>query len=340
MIRDNRKKLARVDTVSIVLLMIVAILILSIVYLAYSPKKLVGVDDDIYHLRANTWKAARQAMMDTRESRLIEALDLHDGSLDEMISDLFDIPRSHVEDAADWYYSSWSRIMRTGLTIIRSEVEPYILEELNKRLFPASEWDTATYQLNLQIREHSNNSNQEVMRSATSELLARLDPFRVSGSSLAPDAWVREIQNYEGMYEISITDNALLYQTGFSVATSTVAAATTRAVLQRAAARAASRGATASITPVSAACGPGAWLCAAGIWSVSLGATEFGILKLDEYRNRPELERVLLEDINLMEAEARIMANQILHSAIEGEYEYYSSVVIDQLRPIDAIFAR
>ncbi|MCH8536274.1 MAG: hypothetical protein LAT66_00760 [Alkalimonas sp.] len=330
----------KIEPISLVLCLIIVSIMFLIVYFAYAPKRYIGIEDDIYYLRANTWKSAKQAMIDNRDNYFKNTIVDLNGSLDDRVSEIFELPRANVDNAADWYYSSWSRITRIGRVIIRSDVESFVLEGINERLFPEKEWEAVTNQLNIEIREKSLDRNQEAMESAISELLGRLDPFKVSETTISPLVSINSIQGYEGQYEAAITDHTLMYQAGFSVAASTVVATATRAVIQRAAARAATRTATASITPAAAACGPGAWLCAAGIWTVSLGATEYGILKFDEYRNRPELERILMEDINRMEAAAKGMANEILYSAFEDEYEFYSGALLDQLRPIDIVFDR
>lgn len=239
--------------------------------------------------------------------------------IDSQLDTLFAHAHERIPAFLDWYYSlrgEYSRIAMSALALVDLAEPDYVAERAASLLLPEEEWAAHLTALERQAGERLA-AHQHALRATWLETVERqLAGHRVPAP--IDDGAGRETLALDGLLGEIATREAAALNTRLSV--STVAAAggaaapalaraaaarTSRAAASRAAARGASRigAAAASGAAVCAAGGPAAAACAllagAGAWLV----TDWTLLRVDEHRNRQELERAFGETLTQLRAQ-------------------------------------
>lgn len=298
------------------------------------PRQAILLDRTTYAVNAGEWQGARSQALRALSAAEAEALAALEAELEAHIQALFALPRSQVEAAAEWYYSAWGNLVRAG-SVVGMDLGGRLIE----RMFPAEAWAEGQAML---VAELAVAADGHVARSGEVMLASFHRELRERRSTAPAQAEV-PVFSFDVSQHAFLTQlqhDPVLERQGLVLATSALSALAARRAAQAAAARAASWRAGAAITTACASTGPGAWLCAAGVFGVTLVSTELVLMHLDELQNREEFEAALYAEIDRMQRELEAALRAAYLGALQREFDRRHDVIESRLRPIDLLFAR
>lgn len=292
----------------------------------------VLIGDVPYQISAREWQGARAAAMKALSAAEAEALLALEAELDERLAQLFALPRQQVGAAADWYFSLPGQLVRAGGALGLD-----VGDRLIERLFPPEAWSEQQARLvaslAASVDARMRQSGEVVLSSFHRELRERRQ-------EAAPGAEIPAF-NFEvadhAFLELLQQDPALERQ-AVALATGTLAALAARRATQAAAARAAGRQVGAGLTAACVSTGVAAWICAGGVFGITLLSTEAVLMRLDEAQNREQFEAVLNAELERIEAEFAALLQEAYLGALAGSFEARSQTMREQLRPVDLLF--
>lgn len=295
-------------------------------------RETVLIGDVPYRISGREWQGARAAALKALSAAEAEALLALEAELDERLVQLFDLPRQQIDVAADWYFSLPGQLVRAG-GALGMDVGGRLIE----RLFPPQAWSEQQARLVASLAA----SADAQMRQSGEVVLTRFHrELRERRQEAAPGAEIPAF-NFEvadnAFLELLQQDPALERQ-AVALATGTLAALAARRATQAAAARAAGRQVGAGLSAACVSTGVAAWICAGGVFGVTLLSTEAVLMRLDEAQNREEFEAVLNAELDRIEAEFAAQLQEAYLGALARSFEARSQTMREQLRPVDLLF--
>lgn len=305
----------------------------------------VTVEDSQYEVTQRQWRRAveqaRQVGPVGEELPDLPELASLESRIDQWISDSMALPRSQVDDAADWYFSLGAQTGRQFWSVgawMGFDVADRPQEALLARLFPEPEWTERNDAQSGALLDQLNALSQGQVNRRLDAFLQALAPYEVEGpvggQSIRLDLDTDAMQALEHMLDTDWHRG----QAAVSVASGTLTTLAARRVALYAGARAGSRGTTVVVSPLAAACGPGAAICLGGIWTASFVATEWALLQLDEHQNRDAFESVLHDELDRLEQTLRRTLKDDIALLLQTEFSTQQERFNEQVRPVDALF--
>ncbi|MCH8552468.1 MAG: hypothetical protein LAT62_11060 [Natronospirillum sp.] len=307
----------------------------------------VTVDDSQYEVTQRQWRQAvelaRRASPDGEQIYTLPELNNLEYRIDQWISEVMTLPRSRVEDTADWYFSLGAQTGRQFWSVgewMGFDVADRPEEALKARLFPEPQWTEFNEEHSSDLLGQLNGLSQGQVNRRLDTFLQALAPYEVerpvAGQSIRLDLDTEAAQVLEHLLDTDFHRG----QAAVSVASGTLTTLAARRVALYAGARASSRGATVVVSPLATACGPGAAVCLGGIWTASFVATEWALLRLDEHNNRDTFEAVLHEELDRLEQTFSQTLKDDIAVLLQTEFNAQHERFNEQVRPVDAMFDR
>lgn len=295
-------------------------------------RKPVLIGEISYSVNAREWQGARGVALQALSAAETEALAALEAELDQRLAQLFAMPRDRVSLAADWYYSLPGQVIRAG-GALGADVGGRLL----MRLFPPESWSEEQARLAADLAAsadgHLRQTGEVLLTSFHRELRDRRQDVQ-------PDAAVPVLT-------IDVSDNALFEQLqhdpvlerqALALATGALSVVVARRAAQAAAARAAGRQLGAGISAACVSAGMAAWICAGGVFGVTLLSTEVVLMRLDEAQNREEFETALQAELDRIESEFGNALRAAYLGTLSREFLARQQTVKAQLRPVDLVF--
>lgn len=292
----------------------------------------VQIGDVVYAPNAREWQGARAAALQTMSSAGTDALLALEAEIDERLAQLFELPRGQVGVVAEWYYSAPGQLMRAA-----APLGVDVSARLIQRLFPAEDWSEQQAMLVAKLAvsadQHLRQTGEQVLSSFHRQLQHRRP-------ELAPAVAVPALSFDFGSNEVflMLEQDPALERQALALATSTLSALAVRRALHAAAARSAARQAGTSLSAACVSTGALAWLCAGGVFSVTLLSTELVLMRVDEAYNRADFEAALHAELDRIESEfASVLREAYLGALVRG-LEGRQQQLLASLRPVDVLF--
>ncbi|TGG94927.1 hypothetical protein E4656_00405 [Natronospirillum operosum] len=310
----------------------------------------IQLDDQTYRVSERQWRQAFARSVQALDDAEGVAVQRFEGAIAERVEAAFDTPRNRVEEAADWYYSlpgHSARALSSAGSLWGTDQDQAMAERLQDRLFPPEAWPAENEQLLDDLVGEMALLSQQTLRTLRHHVQQSLAHAQVEQTGSRPVAANIDLASdwqAEHYFLQFLQDDRLLLESSAALSASALGTIAARRGAQMAAARLASRGAAggmaASGLTACAATGPVAWLCGIGFFAGSLVATEWAILTLDEVRNRDTFEALLEAEINRLQAQYEQHLIIVLTEALRAEFVSRQSLLAQQVRPIDLLFAQ
>lgn len=307
--------------------------------LATDPWRLLGLQREQvviaevpYRVNAREWQGARGQALRALSAAEAEALQALEAELDQKLSVLFALPRAQVGVAADWYYSAFGQAVRIGEALGMD-----LAGRLIERLFPPEPWAAQQAELAASMAA----SGEAHLRQTGELMLATFQRElrdRRQNDVPAADAPTLAFDFNRNDFLEQLQRDPVLERQGLALATSALSALAARRAAQAAAARTAGRQVGAGITAGCISTGLAAWLCAGGVFGITLASTELVLMRLDEVQNREDFEAALHAELDRIEAEFSSALREAYLGALSREFAARQQTVTAQLRPIDLLF--
>ena len=295
-------------------------------------RELVAIGEVTYQLDAREWRGARSTALRALSAAEEEALAALEAELDELVAELFSLPRDQIALVADWYYSMPGQLIRAT-----SRLGVDLHRRLIERMFPPEPWNEQQAELLTRLAasadSHMRESGEVLLASFHRQLRDRRADPEPNAAPQTVNLDVDQISFIQPIKDPALERQALALVSG---ALSALAA---RRAAQTLAARTAGRQAGASMSTACVGTGLAAWLCAAGVFSVTLLSTELALMHLDEARNREEFEALLAQELDRIEAEFAEAWRATYLSALSHRFKERQQMIETQLRPVDLLFA-
>ncbi|MGY6553406.1 MAG: hypothetical protein ACXIUM_02675 [Wenzhouxiangella sp.] len=307
--------------------------------LAPDPWRLLGLQREQvviaevpYRVNAREWQGARGQALRALSAAEAAALQALESELDEKLAALFALPRARVGLAADWYYSPVGQAIRVG-----EALGVDLAGRLIERLFPPEPWSVQQAELAAALAASAEayvvQTGEVMLATFQRELRDRRE--HEAPSPAAPAFAFDAEQN---AFLEQLQRDPVLERQGLALATSALSALAARRAAQAAAARTAGRQVGAGITAGCISTGLAAWLCAGGVFGITLASTELVLMRLDEVQNREDFEAALHAELDRIEAEFAVALREAYLGALAREFAARQQTVTAQLRPIDLLF--
>lgn len=284
---------------------------------------------------------------------------LLESELGSGLDEVFAAVRARLPEFADWYYSlggEYSRLGMAALTQLNLADGEFFANRAATMLFPTEEWERSLAGLDRRMLAMLEAHQQSVRADWRAQLGDRLAPYRVpapldgpgDGTRAEPlqmngfiGRWIEQEQHaFAARMQMSAVAGggaaagAVLWRRAAAKA----ATASGRAIAARGAGRATTRAgaATAGSLAVCAATGPAAAGCALLAGAVAWLATDWALLRLDEWRNRDDLLAALEAGLEQLQMQMR---DEVLaaHDALNAEFEARAGAAIErEFRPAQA----
>ena len=296
------------------------------------PRQTVRIGEQAYSLNAGEWQGARSAALRALTRAEAAALSALEAELDERLVELFVLPREQVDLVADWYYSIPGQMARAG-----SALGLDLGTRLIERLFPPEPWSEQQAMLVAELAAsadgHLRQTGDVVLTSFHRELRDRRQdgPAAVAVPELRFDFG-------SGDFFAQLEQDPALERQALALATGALSTLAARRAAQAAAARSAGRQVGTGLTAACVSTGVAAWLCAGGVFGVTLLSTEVVLMRLDEAQNRDEFEAALLAELDRIEAQFAIALREVYLGALSRSFATRQQIMQDTLRPVDALF--
>lgn len=317
-------------------LAVFALLLWSV--LATDPWRMLGLQREPvviaevpYRVNAREWQGARSQALRALSVAEAEALRALESELDQKLTALFALPRAQVGVAADWYYSAFGQAVRVGEALGMD-----LAGRLIERLFPPGPWSAQQAELAAALaasaETHVIQTGEVMLTTFQRELRdRRQNDLPAAAPTLAFDLERNDLRE-------QLQHDPVLERQGLALATSALSALAARRAAQAAAARAAGRQVGAGITAGCISTGLAAWLCAGGVFGITLASTELVLMRLDEVQNREDFEATLHAELDRIEAEFAAALREAYLGALTREFAARQQTISAQLRPIDLLF--
>jgi hypothetical protein len=305
----------------------------------------VQVDDQVYHVTQREWRQAFEHSMSALSQGEQAALRVVEEELQRQVTKVFEMPRGNVTEVADWYYSMRGAGTRAGLAMMgwlpgSADGPTRVAAAIGEQMFPAAEWEAAHEQL-LQRLTHTMAAQAEAaLQDMRRVLHAELAPRR-SESVPAQQAAMRSFDldfDQSEVYRI-VSNDPVLAQGGMAVSVSVLTTLAARRAAQAAATRVVSRSLAAQGSIACLATGPFAWVCTGGVFTGTLLVGEYAVLRIDEARNRDELEAAFRRDLERLERAFADGLHAVYVAGMVEEFAARRSVITARVRPIDLLLA-
>lgn len=307
--------------------------------LATDPWRLLGLQREQvviaevpYRVNAREWQGARGQALRALSAAEAAALQALESELDEKLAALFELPRSQVGVAADWYYSAFGQAIRVGEALGMD-----LAGRLIERLFPPEPWSVQQAELAAALaasaEAHVIQTGEVMLATFQRELRDRRQD---AAPAAAAPAFAFDVEQNDFFEQLQ--RDPVLERQGLALATSALSALAARRAAQAAAARTAGRQVGAGITAGCISTGLAAWLCAGGVFGITLASTELVLMRLDEVQNREDFEAALHAELDRIEAEFAAALREAYLGALSREFAARQQTVTAQLRPIDLLF--
>ncbi len=298
-----------------------------------AQRQAVVIGELSYAVNADEWQGARSTALRALSAAEADALAALEAELDARLAELFALPRAQVSGVADWYYSVPGQVVRAG-SAVGVDVSGRLLE----RLFPPEAWQAQQAELVANLAasadSHLRNSGDVLLASFHRELRDR----RLDSAPPAEAPVLEFAVSQSAVFEYLEQDPALERQ-ALALATGALSTLAARRAAQAATARAAGRQAGAGITAACVSTGAAAWLCAAGVFGVTMLSAELVLMRLDEIQNRAEFEAALQQELDRLEAAFGVALRTAYLGALTREFHTRQASLEARLRPIDVLFA-
>lgn len=286
------------------------------------------------------------------------ARELLAAELDAGLDEVFAPVHRRLPGFADWYYSlggEYSRLGMAALAQLNLADGNFIASKAASMLFPTEEWEDALAGLDERMLAALQAQQQAVRADWLRQVGERLAPYRVpaplegaAGESRAAPLrldgfmarWIADEQAaLAGRVRMSsVAGGAAAGSVLWRRAAARAATATGRAVAARGASRTAARAgaATTGSLAVCAATGPAAAGCALLAGAAAWVATDWALLRIDEWRHRDELLAALEAGLEHLQAHMR---DEVLaaHDALgEALAERAETAIVREFRPARA----
>lgn len=295
-----------------------------------------------YRLPPQAWRAALERTLGELPAAEQAALQRLSADIDRQVAEAFALPRAQVTQAADWYYSAEGQVFRllvAGMEYVSADrgVGERLAERLGRELFPAEAWTLAQTVLLDELTRSALAEGSQVMATARQRLQAELAPWRLEAPGATPAFAVPEFGFDDSLLlERLRTDPAVGWQ-AVVIPTAMVAGLTARGAARAAAARGVGRGAGGVGSMACIGTGPLLGVCMVTVFTGTLVAGEYALLRIDEALNRPMLERALHAEIDRLEEAVTVELQRALVDGLAAALGERRRSIEAELRPIDQI---
>lgn len=294
-------------------------------------RELVTIEEVTYQVDAREWRGARSTALRTLSAAEQQALAALEAELDSLLAELFALPRDQISLVADWYYSMPGQVIRAG-----SRLGADLHGRLIERMFPTEAWNQKQAELLATLAAsadgHLRQSGEAMLASFHRELRDQRTEPRTDTEQQPVAFDIDQISFIQPLQDPVIERQALALVSG------ALTALAARRAAQTLAARTAGRQAGASFSTACIGTGLAAWLCAAGVFSVTLLSAELVVMHLDEVQNRAEFEALLETELDRIEAEFAEAWRATYLSALSQKFDQRQQMIDAQLRPVDLLF--
>ncbi len=304
-----------------------------------APRIDVAVEGRAYRVPEPDWRVALAealAVLSREEQAFVSELGER---VDQRVSALFELPQAQIERVADFYYSPAGQLLRVAGALPGEAAEARLREAVVNRLFPDDAWPDAEAAVLAELARWTAGGGRAVMGATNARLHDLLAPWRRELRRSPPPPLALDVSLDESaVYDRLLEDPALARQVVvFSTGALTAAAA--RRAAQAAAARTAGRGSAGVVGAACVSTGPFAWLCMGAVFTGSVVASEYVVLRLDEHRNRAAFEAALREDLKRMEQQVAERLHAAYTGALQRALEDSRARIRDHIRPVDTLSA-
>ena len=296
------------------------------------PRQTVRIGDQAYSVNAREWQGARSTALRALTSAEAAALSALEAELDERLAQLFVLPREQVGVVADWYYSVPGQMIRAG-SALGVDVGARLIE----RLFPPEPWSEQQAMLVAELAAAADGHLRQTGDVVLTSFHRALRDRRQDGT---PAAEVPELDFDfgSGDFLTQLEQDPALERQALALATGALSTLAARRAAQAAAARSAGRQVGTGLTAACVSTGVAAWLCAGGVFGVTLLSTEVVLMRLDEAQNREQFEAALLAELDRIEAQFAIALREAYLGALSRSFETRQQTLQVTLRPVDVLF--
>ena len=295
-------------------------------------RQTVVIGEQAYSLNSGEWQGARAAARRALTSAEAEALNALEAELDEGLAQLFALPRQQVDITADWYYSIRGQLVRAA-GALGVDVGARLIE----RLFPPEPWNERQTGLAANLAASADNHLRQTGDVVLTSFRRELSERRQEDKPTA-EVPVLDFDFSSGIFMAQLQEDPALERQALAVATGVLSTLAARRAAQAAAARSAGRQVGTGLTAACVSTGLAAWICAGGVFGVTLLSTEAVLMRLDEAQNRDEFEAALLAELDRMEAEFAIVLRKAYLGALSRRFTTRQQTMQETLRPVDALF--
>jgi len=303
-----------------------------------APKKvMLQIDDRHYEVTERKWRKALEHSLTAMSIEERDFFAQFEDDIDNAVTKAFQLPRSQVDAAADWYYSIKGQVVRS---FISAESVGNRLEDL---LFPEEKWEELNSGLFEAVTESMSQGSQRSLNRMRNALHHELAAYRVDAPEEDPGHQITFDWYADSMLKEILESDMIHLQSGGAVVTSGLVTIGTRKLLNNMAARrAAQRAAGHKVgRGLVAACtftGPFAWICSIGVGVTTFTTTELAVFYLDESRNREEFKAALHTDLDRIEQHFRESLKKSMVSVLETEFNARRDLILEKTRPVDRLF--
>lgn len=313
------------------------------------PPVVLHIDGLTYHVPASEWRTLLEGLLSDFSESEQYALQQMISEVDQQIEGMLSLPRAQIAAAADWYFSvegQAARLLMAGLDRFSSDGESgqRMLARMGEILFPEEEWSAAQTMLVHTLADSAVNQGTQVLDAVRTRLHRDLAPWSFAGDSSPMSTFAWDLEFAPGpLLEQLRQDPALGWQSAV-VPTALVAGAAARMSAAGAAARAGARSATlrgasrGTAGLGSMACmgsGPFVGVCAATVFTGTLLAGEYALLRLDEALHREDFEQALHAELDRLEQAFRAEVQAVFVDELAASLLDRRQKITEQWRPVD-----
>jgi hypothetical protein len=305
-----------------------------------APKKVtLQINGQHYEVTERKWRKALEHSLKAMSIGEQAFFTKFEKDIDNAVAKAFQLPRSQVDVAADWYYSIVGQVTRSFISA------ESVGNRLKDRLFPEEKWEEFNNELLETITESMSQGSQRSLNRMRNTLHHELAAYRMDTPGASSDYQIAFDWDADSMLNEILESDILDLQSGGAIVTSGLVTLGTRRLLnsiaaKRAAQRAAGRAVTVKLIAACTSTGPFAWICSIGVGVTTFAATELTIFYLDESRNREDFEAALHTDLDRIEQQFRESLKKSMVSALETEFNARHDLILETTRPVDRLFSR
>ncbi len=303
-----------------------------------APKKVVlQLDGQTYEVTERKWRQALAHSLKAMSIGEQAFFSQFEKDIDNAVTRAFEMPRSQVDAAADWYYSIVGQVIRSFISA------ESVGNRLENHLFPEEKWEELNNDLLETIIESMSQGSQRSLNRMRNALRHELAAYRVDTPEAGPDHQIMFDWDADYMLKEILEGDIIHLQSGGAVVASGLVTIGTRTLLsniaaRRAAQRVAGRAVSSKLIAACTLTGPFAWICSIGVGATTFAATELTIFYLDESRNREDFEAALHTDLDRIEQQFRESLKKSMATALQTEFKARQDLILEKTRPVDRLF--